>query len=243
MHETPPKTNRNNRGGRAVAGTLLTIAAVASLGVGGVATWANAKENDDGYITADRERFSSPKAAVVSHDRDVDLEGFHWFADRVGNVRLEVESASSKDVFVGVARTHEVERYLRGVGHSTVSELDYGPFRVEYAEHEGRRRARPPAKSHIWAASATGRGTQTVDWNVREGDWSIVVMNADGSRDVQADIAAGVEVPWLDEMAWGTVGGGIAGLAGGIALLTRGRRGGRRAESGPAAPEPTPSAA
>jgi thioredoxin-like negative regulator of GroEL len=32
-------------------------------------------------------------------------------------------------------------------------------------------------------------------WKLRSGKWSIVVMNADGSRDVAATIGVGVKVP------------------------------------------------
>jgi hypothetical protein len=34
-------------------------------------------------------------------------------------------------------------------------------------------------------------GTQTVTWKVREGDWSVVLMNSDGSRGIAADIDLG----------------------------------------------------
>ncbi len=40
----------------------------------------------------------------------------------------------------------------------------------------------PPTAQHFWAVSASGVGQQTVTWEVREGDWSVVLMNADGSR-------------------------------------------------------------
>jgi hypothetical protein len=32
-------------------------------------------------------------------------------------------------------------------------------------------------------------------WNLRSGKWSIVVMNADGSRNVAATLGVGVKVP------------------------------------------------
>ena len=244
MNQTPPDTKPQRRVGRIVTGTIITIAAIGSIAVGGVATWANAEEDDSGYITADRERFSSERAAIVSDNLDVDLDGMHWVADRVGNVHIEAENSGSKPVFVGIARTDAVERYLDGVGHSTVTDLDYGPFEVSYDDEPGRSKARPPARSPIWAESATGAGTQTVDWKIREGDWSVVVMNADGSRGVSTDVTAGVELPWLDEVAWGTVGGGIAGLAAGIALITMGYRGPRNpTATAPATSAPAPTAA
>ncbi len=50
----------------------------------------------------------------------------------------------------------------------------------------------PPTRN-IWAASQQGSGTQTMNWEIEDGDWSVVVMNADGSLGVDADISAGAE--------------------------------------------------
>lgn len=52
-----------------------------------------------------------------------------------------------------------------------------------------------PASTDIWVSQASGSGTQEITWPVRNGDWTVVVMNADGSRRVQVDMAAGAELP------------------------------------------------
>ena len=66
-----------------------------------------------------------------------------------------------------------------------------------------------PASKRIWAASAHGTGMQTVTWDVKHGDWSVVVMNADGSRGVDTGVSAGADFPILSALAWGSVGGGL----------------------------------
>jgi len=58
----------------------------------------------------------------------------------------------------------------------------------------------------------------------REGDWSVVVMNADGSLGVDADISAGASVPFLNELGWTALGSGSFALVVGIALLVAGAR-------------------
>ena len=49
-------------------------------------------------------------------------------------------------------------------------------------------------------------------------------MNADGSAGVDADISAGAEVPFLDEIGWTAVGSGAFVLIVGVALLVMGIR-------------------
>ena len=57
----------------------------------------------------------------------------------------------------------------------------------------------PPAEQDFWAASTTGAGEQTLDWEPEDGSWSAVVMNADASRGVAADLSIGAE---LDAVIW-----------------------------------------
>jgi hypothetical protein len=61
-------------------------------------------------------------------------------------------------------------------------------------------------------------------WKVRDGDWSVVVMNADGSAGVDAGVRAGADVPFLGPAGWITLGGGLVLLAGAGGLLYLGIR-------------------
>jgi hypothetical protein len=45
---------------------------------------------------------------------------------------------------------------------------------------------------------------------VRSGDWSVVVMNQDGSPGVSAVVSAGAKVPALIVLAWSLLGLGLA---------------------------------
>ena len=121
------------------------------------------------------------EALRFGSDRDYDTED-------LGKVRLEVESRNDKPVFVGIARTSDVDNYLAGVSHTTVTDVDTSPFDADYDDHAGDRRPVAPADSHIWAASEQGSGKQTLHWEIEDGDYSVVVMNADGSLGVDADV-------------------------------------------------------
>jgi hypothetical protein len=211
MQEQP----RRSSGGRIAlfaGGSVAALVAAGFLAIGGAGVWADHHRDDHGFYTTGSHRFSTEMAALASEN--LNLDGVDVLADAGGDskLRLKVDSTSGKPVFVGVARTRDVSKYLGGVAHTTVTNVDDGPlqhFSVDYREHGGARQAGRPAKQHIWAASARGTGTQTVTWDARDGDWSIVVMNADGSPGVHAAISAGTKLTFLSALAWTTLIAGI----------------------------------
>ncbi len=231
------------RRGLVIAGAIAAALAVAVLASGGLALWADGQKDEAGFISTDAHRFSSSgTAALVSENMDVDLDGAEWLVDhdQFGNVRLAVSSeSSSKPVFVGIGRTDDVREYLRDVSHRVVEDVSYSPFDADYTTKHGDRRPAPPANLGIWTESAVGTGEQTLRWNVEDGDWSIVVMNADGSPGVEADVAAGAKIPWLDDLGYGLLGGGALLGAGAVALLIAGLRRPRGPSPAPLAPAPT----
>ena len=243
-----PASPRRSSGGRIAAvivGSLLGLVSLASLVGGGAALWANGQKDDDGYLTTRTERFHTPTAALRTENLDVDLGGTGTLlgSDVYGKVRLRVTPRAGKQVFVGIARTRDVSRYLHGTAHTRVTDVDYHPFHADYATTGGARRAAAPAKQRIWAAQAHGRGAQTVTWSVEDGDWSVVVMNADGSPGVDANVRAGANVPFLDELAWVGLGTGAVLLLISGALLYAGARTPRRPEPETGARGPAPAAA
>jgi hypothetical protein len=228
-----------------IAGSLLALVSLGFLAGGVAGLWENGKKDDQGYINTRTERFHSSTAALRTDNLDVDLGGTGsvFGSDLYGKVRLRVTPRSGKDVFVGIARTRDVTRYLRATAHTRVTDLDYHPFHADYATVGGARHAAPPATRRIWAAQAHGRGAQTLTWDVADGDWSVVVMNADGSPRVEADVRAGANVPFLNEVAWAAIGAGAVLLLVGVALLYAGARTPRysRPETGPTRSVPATS--
>jgi len=77
-----------------------------------------------------------------------------------------------------------------------------------------------PGTRGFWVASATGRGSQTAQWDVSGGKWAAVVMRADGRPGVTADIRAGAKVDWLVWLGIGLLAAGAIGFAAGVALIT-----------------------
>jgi hypothetical protein len=209
-----------------VTGALASILAAGLLAVGGLALWGDSQKDSDGYLSTDTHQFEAGTRALATENLDIDLDAGDWVMDTgdLGKVRLQVESRDDKPVFVGIARTSDVDNYLAGVSHSTLTDVSSSPFNADYDDHAGHRRPVAPADSHIWAASEHGSGKQTLNWEIHDGDWSVVVMNADGSAGVDTDISTGAKVPFLDDIGWSAVGSGSFVLIVGAALLVMGIR-------------------
>jgi hypothetical protein len=201
---------------RIAATIAASVAALLSLGLlaaGGVLLWGESKKDDQGYLTTHTERFHSDSYALATGNLDLDLDGLDTVLDRdtYGKIRLRVESATP--AFVGIARTQDVTRYLRDTAHTIVTDVSYPDFDADYDPQPGARRPAAPATQDFWAASADGPGRQTLTWDVEDGDWSIVVMNADASRGVDARISAGAEAPLMAPLGWGMTIAGLLMLA------------------------------
>jgi hypothetical protein len=206
------------RTGLIVGGAVVAVVALTVLAVAGVAIWTDvAKRDGSGYLTANAHRYASPTRAIESDELTIGTEVPKRLID---NVRLE--ASSTKPVFVGIARTAAVERYLAGTSYATAKGLDLDPFGVTYVTHTGKKSPGLPASKTFWAASAVGAGVTDLTWKPKSGSWSVVVMNADGSRGVSADVSAGVKAAWL---LWAGIGVALAGailLAVAALMLVRG---------------------
>ena len=142
---------------------------------------------------------------------------------RIPTIASAAENASITSPAANAPQpTADVREYLDRTAHATVTDIHSDPFAfgdydADLRTTAGADRARRPAAQGFWTASASGRGTQEVKWAVEDGDWSVVVMNADGTSGVQAGVAAGTKIDVLDELGWIAVGGGVI-----FALITAG---------------------
>ena len=223
---SPAKRSRGSRVFLLVAGTFAGLMAVGLIGLGGLALWGDSQKDDQGYLTTDSRHFAAGTHALATENLDVDLDGAERLLDAglFGDVRVDVEPRSGQPVFVGIARTGDLASYLDDVSRTNVTDVSWDPFDASYESQAGDRRPDAPGAERIWAASAEGAGPQTLDWEVEDGDWSIVVMNADGSSGVDADISAGANVPHLSTIGWSALGGGTVLLLTSVALSVLGMR-------------------
>jgi hypothetical protein len=204
-----------------VLGAIGVLFGLAVLAGGGFLLWADRTQREDGYLTTPTERFSTPTYALTRTRLDVETNGADWALNDnwFGKVRFRGESSNAKTVFIGIGPEAAVAKYLASVAHASVQDVEFDPFRVKYHQVAGGAPQAPPTQQRFWTASASGVGTQTLTWKVRDGDWTVVVMNADGSRGVDADIDLGAKLSFLLWVAIGLLIGGALVVVGSTALI------------------------
>jgi hypothetical protein len=207
------------RTGLTVAGAITLVLAALVLAAAGAVLWQLGKA-DGGYISSGAHRFQTSSHAIVTESVKVDSDIPRWL---IGRARITATSADGKPVFVGVARKRDVDAYLANVNRSQIRNLEYGSFKVDYESRAGTATPAPPASRSIWAASKTGTGEQQLTWRVRSGEWRVVLMNADGSSDVSADVTVGGRVNHALVVSLGVLGGGLLLLFLGASLVFAGR--------------------
>jgi hypothetical protein len=225
-----------------VLGGIGVLVGLALLAGGGFLLWADRTQRDDGYLTTPTERFATPTYALTRTRLEADANGARWVLNEswFGKIRIRGESSGTKTLFIGIGPAADVARYLGDVGHANVQDVDFDPFRVTYLSIEGGAPQGPPTDQDFWAASASGVGTQTLTWKVRDGDWSIVLMNADASRGVAADVDVGAKMSFLLWVAVGVLIGGLLVTGGSTALIVLAARTPRPQQPTPPPAPPAP---
>jgi hypothetical protein len=199
----PPPPHASPSGwtaGRVVALVLGSLLVVGAVGAAGTAVTLVAADqlarDDDGFLTSPRERLVTDGFAITSEDAHLRTdETLERLPDAViGDVRVSAEASGGTDVFVGIGPAADVRAYLAGVQHDTLVEVRDGD--PVYRSTSGGAPATPPAEQTFWVAEASG-SEPALTWALADGDWSAVVMNADGSAAIDVDVSAGAEVPVL----------------------------------------------
>jgi hypothetical protein len=122
-------------------------------------------------------------------------------------------------VFLGIAPADQVRSYLSGASYENVTDFEVDPFELKTVPQDGSATPPPPTSEDFWAVSATGSGRQSISWNMRDGTWDVVVMNADGGAGVVTNVSVGAKVSII---LWIGVGllvlGAILAVGGGFLI-------------------------
>ena len=210
-----------------VVGALLALFGLVAVAAGATLIWADATQRDAaGYYNTSTALLQSPGYALSG---SVDF-GFRpsegdWVPTHpAGTVRIRAADPAGRAIFIGIAPSSQVDAWLGGVSRTVVRSLPGGPFERDVTEVAGSAVPGTPDAQLFWAARTSGPGLQTLAWDSRPGKWAAVVMNADGSPGVAANVSVGVDTGLLLPIGLAAGGFGILVLAGAALMLYLGLR-------------------
>ena len=200
-----------------LAGLVFLVAGGLLAGGTTLAVADNGLRNDNGYLMAPTQTLTTSGYAISSSPFTIDTATSRDYVPQslLGTMAVRA-NGGAQDIFIGVARTADASAYLAGVQHSTLVDFrDVNGRTVPvYSERAGGAPKVLPGKaSGIWVAQASGSGQQQLTWQPQSGDWTVVVMNANGAQRVSADTSVGATVPALRGVIIGLL------VAGGVLLI------------------------
>ena len=202
----------------AVVASILALVAFGLFVGGGVLLSEHFTQRDaDGYLTSPEFDLASDRYAVVSSDLYLTAGPADWWPADPGELRVTVQSQTDTPVFVGIGPADEVDEFLTEVARHEVIRVE--GTEVDYVLAQGERIPSRPANETFWVATAQGTGPESLHWNITRGEWAIVMMNGDGSPDVEATVRAGVRIDLLVALGAGLAVGGVVLGALAAALL------------------------
>ncbi|MDQ4491327.1 DUF4389 domain-containing protein [Sinomonas sp. ASV486] len=228
-----------------VLGVLLAALGVGLVAGGAVLLSGDAAQRDGQYLQSQRERLRTTGYAMLSRTVAIDLgsaasqaaPGMPRLGD-LASVRISAASAvPGQQVFVGIADASTVADYLRGVPSASLGDVAWSPAGVrppaasgqadrgELAASAGDRTPGAPKDQNFWVASASGPGTQALTFDLREGNWALVVMNVDATRPLWTDLQVGVRSRLVGPIGTGLLVSGLIGMVIGVPLLLFGAAG------------------
>ena len=185
--------------------------------------------DEDGYIMSNTKLLQVPSYGIVAQDMDLNIEPEAWrfFERRGGFLKFKVITESNdptKEVFVGVARYEDAYSYINPMEYHEISDLDVGWENIEtgqttYTLHPGAAPVAPPTVYSWWIVHGASTDSQILTWEPTSGRYILVLMNADGSPGINADVKIGAEVPFLGGLGNILVMAGLVVGAFGVLML------------------------
>jgi hypothetical protein len=219
------------RAGRIVLlifGIFFVLVSFGLLGGGGAILAAeNSFKDDQGFYITNLIPVESAGVAVITGPAEINL-GNTWVPNHnLATVKITaINRNSTQPVFIGVADTVKVDQYLHNVSYSEARGFNTSPQDIYYHNYTGASSVAAPTTQNFWDASINGTGSQTLTWDVVSGNYTFVLMNADGSSPVDARVSLGIKLPQIvHSIGIGLLVGGIVVILVGAAMIFFAARG------------------
>lgn len=211
-----------------ILGILLALPGLAFVTSGGFLLGVYTTQRDSsGFFTSPDQQVGSYGFALTVPNINTTL-GPRWerWVPARGNVTVRIKGVSElpAPLFIGIGPTGRVSKYLSGVPRDKITHIDWVAGSVEYTHVDGTTLRTAPGKQGFWLAKEEGPGTQTLEWQLQQGDWTVVIMNADASAPVAATMSVGARFGILMTIVIGLTAGGVVLLAVAATLIVLGAR-------------------
>lgn len=148
------------------------------------------------------------------------LRGLRSEGAWAATLSIEASSETDEPLFVGVAPRASAEAFLAEAVVDRVVQLrPVGGLDTERAEGPPtRREPGPPADQSFWVASDGGSPAR-MGWTAASGDWTIVVMRADGRQRIDGAGVLTLTIPALGPLGFLALFAGVLLMGGGSAFV------------------------
>jgi hypothetical protein len=199
-----------------VVGIVVLLCGLGGLATGIGITVLNGRDLNSGYHA-----LGTQTSALVSRTENVTNSSPS--GSSVGHVDITISARSNTPVFLGIGPAAQVDAFVQNAAYDEVTDLRLSPYRVDLVRHPGSQPLGPPSDESFWTVTATGT-SPSLDWRVTNGDYRIVVMNANGSPGVDVQSQFGIKIGGVGGIGVGVLIFGLILAVLGIVLIVLGIR-------------------
>lgn len=179
-----------------IVGALFVLGALSATAAGGAVVWASQYHKDsEGFHVTDPMRIESASYAAVSDTIEINRgasKALDWLGmDRI-KVRVENDDPH-RPVFLGIAKSRDVDAFLSDVRHDEIDDVDVFDSSFEYDRKPGSAQPEAPGSQGFWLEQAEGTGAREIVFDLKEGKFAIVAMNADASEGIEMETVFGIK--------------------------------------------------
>lgn len=193
---------------------------------GGTFVWIDKTQiDDDGFISSDTVEIEKDSYAIICGpiqigDKET-IDTLEWMG--MDTIKIEgTNNDSSEQVFIGIAKESDMENYLSNIEYDEITELNQflSSADIDFENHSGDSVPAEPTTQEFWTTSVYGTGTQTLEWEPEEGDFWVVLMNSDASKNLDLDMTLYAKISHkILSIGIGLLLAGIVGIVIGIAMI------------------------